>query len=286
MLVLAVLLFLGCGAIGFVDEDNVDKCGEKKYTSSKQICESDVLKEPCGNGYYDPVTQFCSGQDNLIYDKCNGRVYNSLNQICRDNIVLDKCGNDYYNPNSSFEYCYNNIVNEYTYTTIGTQTWMTESLRLKASDAKCYDDKLDNCVIFGVLYNWNTAMNICPSGWRLPNDNEWDALRDFVEDNGECSSCAGKKLKANSELWISGKGTDDFGFNALPGGFHSERASWGGNTPFIGKGEQTAFWSATGDIMGSCGHMRTLNYNKNTLSLINSYNSYKSDMAYVRCIKD
>ncbi|MDR2583050.1 MAG: hypothetical protein LBC75_06170 [Fibromonadaceae bacterium] len=276
LLLLAAALFLSCVAIGFVDENNIDTCGGEKYTSESQICENDTLKKPCGNGYYDPKMQFCAEQDNKVYDKCEGRGYNPLNQICENNIVLDECGNDYYNPSS--EYCFNNVIREYTYVTIGNQTWMSENLRREAPNIECYNDEPDNCIIFGILYDWSTAKNICPAGWHLPYSYEWDILRDFVEDNSKCNDCAGTKLKANSELWISGKGTDDFGFNALPGGFYHDAAIYHGGTPFIKKGERAAFWSG-----GS--NMQTIEYNQATLNFSPSY-SYGYAMAYVRCIKD
>jgi len=60
-------------------------------------------------------------------------------------------------------------------------------------------------------------MSACPAGWHLPSDDEWTQLTDFVGD----SSTAGTKLKSSTG-WesFSGvpKGTDDYGFSALPGG--------------------------------------------------------------------
>jgi uncharacterized protein (TIGR02145 family) len=78
--------------------------------------------------------------------------------------------------------------------------------------SKCYDGKESNCDKYGMLYEWYDAIEVCPEGWHLPMRAEWDALVSQV------GSDAGKKLKATSEDWRDGAGTDDYGFGALPGG--------------------------------------------------------------------
>jgi uncharacterized protein (TIGR02145 family) len=70
----------------------------------------------------------------------------------------------------------------------------------------------------------------------LPSDGEWEALVTAV--GGE--SIAGTKLKADSPLWNdNGKGTDEFSFSALPGGYGTSDGS------FIGVGDIGNWWSAT-----------------------------------------
>jgi uncharacterized protein (TIGR02145 family) len=103
---------------------------------------------------------------------------------------------------------------------IGKQVWMAENLNYNVPDNDtdvCYDNDPANCAIYGRLYDWATAMTVCPNGWHLPSDEEWTTLTNFVD-----SATAGIKLKANSNLWLlnsSTKGTDDYGFAALPGGY-------------------------------------------------------------------
>lgn len=104
---------------------------------------------------------------------------------------------------------------------IGNQIWMAENLRYKteggnADDLEgslCYDNKAENCEVQGRLYNWNAAMDIpqeyesarwlkinyprqgiCPGGWHLPTDDEWQKLVNYViadvgEDNLMASLC-------------------------------------------------------------------------------------------------
>jgi uncharacterized protein (TIGR02145 family) len=109
---------------------------------------------------------------------------------------------------------------------IGNQTWMAENLNY-ATGGKCYKDSPANCQKYGRHYNWAEAKNVCPSGWHLPSNAEWDALYKFADGNSDTESpykseTAGKQLKA-AEGWnpsngMPGGGDDNYGFAAIPGG--------------------------------------------------------------------
>jgi uncharacterized protein (TIGR02145 family) len=120
----------------------------------------------------------------------------------------------------------------YRTTTIGIQTWMAENLNYEpdGGNGRCYDDDPKNCDKYGRLYDWATAVTVCPSGWRLPSESDMDYL--IIRLGGY--DAAGGKLKAKSG-WIgasidigngyividesgNGSGTDNYGFSALPGG--------------------------------------------------------------------
>jgi uncharacterized protein (TIGR02145 family) len=108
---------------------------------------------------------------------------------------------------------------KYKWVTIGTQTWMAENLNYETGNSKCYDDDTKNCAKYGRLYDWETAQTVCPTGWDLPSQSEVNYL---VANFG--GRDVGGKLKAKSGWKRSyssdedGNGTDNFGFNALPGG--------------------------------------------------------------------
>jgi uncharacterized protein (TIGR02145 family) len=120
----------------------------------------------------------------------------------------------------------------YRYVTICSQTWMAENLNYDVEGSKCYDNKPENCVKYGSLYSWWTAMDfpscyistsstcrgVCPSGWHLPSKAEWDLLGKGI-----------KKLQATSGWGVEGLGggTDDYGFSALPGGYGGSNGSFG-----------------------------------------------------------
>ena len=120
---------------------------------------------------------------------------------------------------------------QYRIVEIGKQTWMAENLNYETDDSRCYYDEDVYCEKYGRLYDWKTAMKICPNGWHLPSDQEWNDLMRAVggkwqqyEDNNRNTSWgwdgAGKRLKAGSDWDVNanGNGTDDYGFSALPGG--------------------------------------------------------------------
>jgi len=123
---------------------------------------------------------------------------------------------------------------------IDTQIWMAENMDYSGKNddiGACYEKDPKNCKKYGALYTWSEAMKICPSGWHLPSEKEWQTLVNFAG-GGEIAE---QKLKVKG--WdkynckyttkeTTGRGkvivtehnecsTDEFGFSALPGGFNS-----------------------------------------------------------------
>ena len=101
---------------------------------------------------------------------------------------------------------------------IGRQTWFAENLNYAAEGSWCYKNIADSCAKYGRLYTWETALTACPAGTHLPTAIEWAALVDYAGG----AKTAGQKLKStsgwNSNNGVSGNGSDDYGFSALPGG--------------------------------------------------------------------
>jgi len=148
---------------------------------------------------------------------------------------------------------------------IGDRVWQKCNLNVvptgengAATKSACYDNKDSNCALFGRLYDWATAMalpdsctkrrdcfeqkdrfkrrGICPSGWHIPSDDDWDSLRDAIGRDSTLS----KKLRATSgwDGYGNSNGEDTYGFAALPGGFRSDNSS-----SFYNIGESGYWWS-------------------------------------------
>jgi len=65
---------------------------------------------------------------------------------------------------------------EYALVEIGNQTWMAENLNYISTNSFYYNNDPSYGEIYGRLYTFDDAINVCPSGWHLPTDDEWKVL--------------------------------------------------------------------------------------------------------------
>jgi uncharacterized protein (TIGR02145 family) len=199
----------------------------------------------------------------------------------------------------------NNTANTYTdprdgtvykTVTIGNQVWMAENLKYLPSvvgpetgsiatpyyyvygydgtnlaDAKA----TANYSTYGVLYNWEAAKNVCPTGWHLPSDSEWTELTDYL--GGE--SVSGGKLKETGTTHWNNPNegtTNETGYTALPGG------SRHGSGTFIGVGINGSWWSAT-ESDTDYALYRGMYYGDSSVYRID----FSKDVGFsVRCVRD
>jgi uncharacterized protein (TIGR02145 family) len=147
--------------------------------------------------------------------------------------------------------------------TIGNQVWMQSNLNIASGNSWCHSDSDANCETYGRLYDWQTASTLCPPGWHLPTDDEWQQLVDYLGGR----EVAGGKMKATGTvengtgLWKSPNtnATNESGFSALPSGDCYDGGMFGG------LGFYTTWWSAT-EAVGVCDDVdcvwtRALGYN-------------------------
>lgn len=178
--------------------------------------------------------------------------------------------------------------NNKTYQTvaIGSQTWMAENLNYEMPDSWCYENNPEYCRQYGRLYTYEAAKNACPAGWHTPTEEEWRELELFLGMSEKevyeylyRGEDIGAKLKSR-EGWNSedgrNYGSNESGFNALPGGirvFH--------NGSFINLGKQGYWWSSSRDVKFSW--RRSLFADKTGIDrdLATLTNAYS-----VRCVKD
>jgi len=161
-----------------------------------------------------------------------------------------------------------------------------------------HEEQQANCERYGRLYGWVVAMDIdtaynhinwkstgakhrgiCPNGWHLPTELEWNRLYWFVGNN-EYDTTASRKLKsksgwADAREGVSGNGTDSFGFSALPGG-------GGDNKYFKEAGERGFWWGADewDNLSASSAYMAYYSGYPSTGHF------YKTTLLSVRCVQD
>jgi uncharacterized protein (TIGR02145 family) len=177
--------------------------------------------------------------------------------------------------------------NVYKTVEIGNQVWMAENLAYEPSRGNywAYDNKRSNVATYGYLYDWQTALNVCPSGWRLPSSEDWIELIDYLGEDTGIKLMATGTIEAGTGLWreLAYEATNQTGFTGLPGGYREENGEFG---EFNNIGESGSWWSAT---RGTTPHGLPIwgwglgNYTKEVFSI--SMND--EDFGFsVRCIMD
>ena len=177
--------------------------------------------------------------------------------------------------------------NSYNTVSIGSQCWMAANLKttkyrdntaipnvtsdttwnILTTGAYCYyNNTPSNSTTYGKLYNWyavTDAHNICPTGWHIPSDGEWNIMEKYFE--------------SGTSHWTSGNnGTNSSSFTALPGGYRNIVGS------FFYISYYGYWWTAT-EYAASNAWGRSLRYSNATVF---RYVYYKAYGFSVRCLKD
>lgn len=190
--------------------------------------------------------------------------------------------------------------NVYNTIVIGTQTWMKQSLKVThyqngapipsisddnqwlttKSGAMCdYANSSENANIYGKIYNYYAVKDlnkICPLGWHVPSDKEWNTLVEFLGG----AETAGGALKSTNIWDLPNTGANDIsGFSALPSGGRS-----GYDGTFSNLKKTGFYWSSTED--GNNGAWIRILSNSNASVVRGNGNSTMNDGFCIRCIKD
>lgn len=203
--------------------------------------------------------------------------------------------------------------NHYEAVKIGAQVWMAENLKttkyrngdliITTSPATLdisgetspkyqwvYDGIESNADKYGRLYTWYTVTdtrNVCPSGWHLPSDFEWNELQVFLGMNvtatslicDENNNISGKLKETGTLNWTSPNiGADDeYNFSALPAGYRKRS-----EIIFEYKGQYACFWTNTEYDYQYAWYRHLYN---DMASICRTYN-FKNYGFSVRCVKD
>jgi uncharacterized protein (TIGR02145 family) len=192
--------------------------------------------------------------------------------------------------------------NYYDQINIGTQVWLKENLRttkyrdgsiinkvtgagswFSNSTTPLYGENFTNSTdlfTYGRIYNSYAVLDsrkLCPVGWHIPGDSEWNTLVTFLGG----AAIAGGKLKETSGWPSDPDATNESGFSAFPGRYPSKYTISPYGTPYT-------VYNYTGDIAywwSSDLNFRRLIYN-NTTVFSTPYNSSIAPVYSIRCIKD
>ena len=202
--------------------------------------------------------------------------------------------------------------NLYNTIKIGDQVWMAENLATTryndgsdisnitehstwenlSSGAYCWygNDEATYKDTYGALYNWYTIETgkLCPDGWHVPTDEEYQALEMFlgmsqtqVETTGWRGINEGSKLSDNANLWNDGalENNAEFGtsgFRALPGG----RRALDGNFNYVGA---LGLWWSSSEFSSTSSWGRYIDANASSVYRRDYEKGYGFS---VRCVKD
>jgi uncharacterized protein (TIGR02145 family) len=178
--------------------------------------------------------------------------------------------------------------NVYKFVKIDAQIWLAENLKYNSPSSACYDDYPENCDKYGMLYLWDNEGNkkLCPEGWHIPTDTEWQILGRTATDD---------QLKARNG-WdpygnnLSGNGTDIYKFTVLPAGASKFEYEEDGENCDDSYGNESGKWELSewnglgnaAAFMSSVSKYKMVFLSNEALEVCLAENSLVS----VRCIKD
>ena len=183
------------------------------------VCEGNAYNN---NGIYIRMLDIVEGDHDYTFD-------HQTSHQCDSTVVLhlhvDICDESCGQPIEDIDH------NSYATMPVHRVCWMTSNLRTtRYADGTNipfaivysypYDpNNTDNLETFGRLYNWTSAskavgtplQGVCPDGWRLPTQAEFDELSLYFTES---------QLRS-TDNWLQNPGTNESGFNKQPGGFYN-----------------------------------------------------------------
>lgn len=187
----------------------------------------------------------------------------------------------------------------YRWVRIDKQIWMAENLAWLPdeipptnntgyqvfSDKKNRDKPLRQLTYYqdyGVIYQYDVALNACPPGWRMPLDYDWLKLESFLGINKDQLMLEGPRgehgnlLKADSIWECYLPEINNTGFSAKPSGYYDNK-----KRSFFEIGKSTTFWSV--EVNKNTIWCRTLMIKK---VKIERFKAPKQHAYSLRCIKE
>ena len=179
--------------------------------------------------------------------------------------------------------------NIYNTVSIGTQTWLKEDLKVSKlndgtspNNSNAYGRSSNG---YGSLYNakWVETNKVCPIGWHIPNDDDWNTLINYL---GGKSVAGGKLKESGVSHWSDpNKGADNSsGFTGLPGGYWEPVGD-----KLYEVGGSAYWWSSTINKYNldpdSYGLIK-LSFDTTKVEIVKSFGLSSYNFFSIRCIKD
>jgi uncharacterized protein (TIGR02145 family) len=252
---------------------------ELKYSAYTDVEETEIIDSPAGSQIY--TFQFdgwtpCAGPGTVT--DIDGNTYNTV-QIGNQCWMKENLKTTKYNNNTLIP----NITDASSWSILTTGAYV------------CYDNDISWKHLYGALYNWYAVDDInglCPTGWHVPEQDEWVALLNFIggqlpPHGDELKSCR----QVNSPLggycnatehprWeyynSSIYGTDAYGFSGIPGGGRSYSGT------FVQIGIRGYWWSST-EYLSDKGIFHFLSHDD---AMVGEYFDFKQTGFSVRCLRD
>lgn len=157
---------------------------------------------------------------------------------------------------------------------VTNEEWVNANLA--KTPAWCYynNDPL-NGTTYGKLYNWYAVQdtrNIAPEGWQVADYNLWSIVQEIL---GKDSLVI--RLKSTTGWEEDGSGTNESGFNVLPGGFRSSDGSFKSMNMF------TYFWTDNRTKDGQSAGAIGIGYKMTNAFVVQDIPFNRG--FYVRCVK-
>jgi len=272
-------------------------------TTSQFDIHKKIVEEPLPDGmgeshFIEQINKACAKDREMRFQSC-GEWLEVLQKGPVNKVVVDKTVVVTDNDKTVIVPSKRRFEEQKSEVIIGAQVWLTKNLDVATfrngdpiQEAKTnaewlaagtnkqpawcyYENESTNSTKYGKLYNWyavNDPRGLAPEGYHVPTDEEWTQLTDYL--GGE--SVAGTKMKSTSGWYANGNGTNESGFNGLPGGGRLY------NGTFYSQGSYGYWWSAS-DEDKEVASFLSLYYN---YSFVGRNGSLKEEGYSVRCLKD
>ena len=166
----------------------------------------------------------------------------------------------------------NRDLERYLLVQVGNTTWTAQNMRFSTTGS--LENPNNPSSLYGRLYTWQTAQNVCPAGFHLPNDS---LFTDLITTLGNEYNAIGYKLKSRTG-WLNDKiGKNLSGFNLYPAGNYLSSI---GN--YRGLSEYGVFWTSD-EADPNNGIYRILGWDSDDFY---GANYLKSTYSSCRCVRD